>query len=877
MKRKMSLIVTLVLIFAVNYCWSISQKTNQTSLFTQPITPQDHHQLADNPATLQNENLHVVSTANRFARQGADVVWADDFETESLYYYYVGVAYYWENPTEYPEFAVRYTPYHSGIIEGAWFYWYGGDATEATLHFYDDAAGYPGTELATYAIVPEFNGWYYYDLSSMGFAVNAMEDIYMSFTVTGGTFLQIISDDGSGGANRSYVHDGTNWLTVVEAAGGDYEWNMDLVVTNTDPWTTPTGNWTWLDTNYHSETHSWWIPEGQGFYSDGIYSPIFPLPEGYNQYFISEWVDIEFKRSGAGPGSVDETFRLWMRNADDPTPDYWQITNFNAYDGNSWWCGIEDAGYQGGWGYGHNWDQYIETPAIDLTTAGSISLDFMTRWDSELNWDFGYIRISSNDFQTYDVLASYTGTNNTWTAQSIDLTAYANQTVKLRFRFISDSNTDDEDNLDTEGAWFVDNVVISDDQRTIFFQDDADTNVNFLINPGNVAWDMMYYDYDRDYPNPSAGWELIDKDHIYNGTADVTDYAGSNIQIRFTVTTDDSTYIQGAGCYVDDFEIVGSNMPPFDAACMFDVIPYPTTEDVDIIPGIVYGNLGQNAINPTLRMNIEGVGGPFEYSASNPGELESGEFGLGWLNPLPTTNLVEGNFDFTGEVIVGSDGNADNNTYTVNIDVNAPGYYELGYNSRFWDGTYYTSSYSGTYFTPFTEGLFTEFTINSVKCLMINYGVDNHVEVETIEIYEAIDDVTPGALIYTEDFDYTGAPPGDYHWAEFVLSEPQTLTADFFVMIGGDHTNVDNDYHILFDAMVRQYLGAGAYTIHNVYWDAGSEQWLHSSGDRFINAVGVTEMEDTNPPENVAVNEYTGLVSWDPPIGDFLFFDDFDS
>jgi len=868
MKRILSLCTILVLVFAVSYSWAAQHETFKSTSRSLPIEQQQLHTLIDNPTTLSSEKLQVVNTNDRQNRQGVDVVWADDFELETLYAYYVSQTYFWEAPTEYPEYAVRYTPYHSGTVEGAWFYWYEGDATEVTLTFYDDDAGYPGTVLDTYAITPDFSGWYYYDLSSMGLAVTSMEDIYMSFQVTGGTYIQVISDDGSGSANRSYVHDGTDWLTILDAEGGDYEWNMDLVVANTDAWENPSGEWNYIDTYSHSQIHSWWIPEDPGLYLAAIESPVFILPDDYSQYFISEWVDIEFFRSSAGPGSIDETFRLWMRNADAPTPDYWQITEFNAYDGNSWWCGIEDAGFEGGWGYGDNWDQFIETPEITLTTTGNISLDFMTRWDSELDWDYGYIRISDNDFQSYDVLAEYTGTNNTWTAQSIDLTTYANQTVKLRFQFISDSNTSDETGLDTEGAWFIDDVVISDDARTIFFEDDADANVNFLINPGNVAWDLMYYDYDRDYPDPSLGWELIDKDHIFNGSTDVTDYAGNNVQIRFTVSTDDSTFAQGAGCYVDDFEIVGSNMPPFDAACMFNVIPYPTTEDIDINPGIVYGNMGQNPINPTLRMDIEGQGGPFDYTASNPGEIASGEFGLGYLNPLPTTALVEGNFDFTGTVIVGSDENPDNDNYTINIDVNEPGMYELGYNSRIWDETYYTTSYSGSWFTPFTDGLFTEFTLNSVKALMINYGTDNHIEVETVEIWEAIDDVTPGDLIYTEDFDYTGAPPGEHHWAEFVLSEPQVLTEDFFITIGGEHTNNPAaEYNLLFDNMVRQYLGQGAYTIHTIYWDDENEVWAHSSGDRFINAVGTVEMEETDPPENVAVDEITGLVTWDPPGG----------
>ena len=144
MKKKLLLVTALL--FMLSFAWAVM---NETSKFSRPVTEDieiDHHQILTVPKSLKAEELHTTGMGTRNLRQGSDVVWMDDFELESMYYYYVGASYFWEAPTEYPGFAVRYTPFHSGTLAGAWFFFYDGDATEVTLTFYDDDAGYPGTD-----------------------------------------------------------------------------------------------------------------------------------------------------------------------------------------------------------------------------------------------------------------------------------------------------------------------------------------------------------------------------------------------------------------------------------------------------------------------------------------------------------------------------------------------------------------------------------------------------------------------------------------------------------------------------------------------------------------------------------------------------------
>ncbi|MCK4339138.1 MAG: T9SS type A sorting domain-containing protein, partial [Candidatus Cloacimonetes bacterium] len=181
--------------------------------------------------------------------------------------------------------------------------------------------------------------------------------------------------------------------------------------------------------------------------------------------------------------------------------------------------------------------------------------------------------------------------------------------------------------------------------------------------------------------------------------------------------------------------------------------------------------------------------------------------------------------------------------------------YELGYNSRVWDGTYYTDTYCGTYFTPFSDSILLEYTINSVKTLLRNQGNDFATDIETIKIYDAIDDTTLGALLYTEDFSYTGGAFGTYEWAVFDLTIPQTLYNDFFVLISGDWwTNSYANYYPLFDNTIRQYMGYGAYCGHSIYFtDPG---WALSSGDRFINTVGSGVQVAVEPGSRYTARNY---------------------
>ncbi len=854
MKKKLCFLTILLLIFSVSLSWAIVKQatvpTNKTESTLPKIINSESHPVIPEGTVLRSIKHHQVAPIDdeyvntRSDKGGVETVWAENFETEDAFWYYTGAAYI-VTLTPADEIATRFTPFHNGTLDGTWIYFYGGDATEVTISVYDkDASGLPGTVLGSLDVDPGAGNTI--DLSSLGITLTSMEDFFISVKISTGSDLNVICDDGSGTAARSFSNSGTGWISEAP-----YEWCIDAIVTWTDSWTTGTGNWQYIenDTIPHSPTHCWWIDEGVGYTNDPLVSPTFHLIPGYNLYFISMWINIEFPRTVAPTGYIDETYRLWIVDTDAPLVDYWHIDDLNAYEGNSWWCGLEDPTWAGGWGYGNNWNQWIETPDLDLSTSSPISLDFIQRYDVELDYDYCYVEISTDNWASQTTLATYNGTNNTWTAEQIDLSSYANENVKIRFRFISDSGWSDEDGDDTEGAWFIDNVVISDGSTT-FFEDNADAQQNFLVNPGNLPWEALFYDYDRDYPAPSCGWELIDKDYIFNGTCNVTDYADKDIKLKVTVSTDDSTYAFGAGFYVDDIDITGISLPEVDMACDFTLVPYPSTVGLDIksdlTPKVIISQRGYGSSAANIRIDVEDTGFEpplFDYYAQNAGPLGMGEYGLFDLTRNPGYTPVEGTYDYVAWVEAAGDTVPDNDyAPPMTVQIYPAGEYELGYNSRV-AGLYYYPYISGalTHYTPFSDGIVSgPQQLSGVRWLAYYRGGEpGDSGALTFDVYDAIDDTTFGDLLHHEEITFSATK---FEWTSIPFSESVTVDGDFFILVTGVWPEAGTSpdslvYFMLCDNNTADLLGESYYAGHSFDYDPETGEMSELENDLYWNAL----------------------------------------
>ncbi|MHC4345926.1 MAG: S8 family serine peptidase, partial [Planctomycetota bacterium] len=75
---------------------------------------------------------------------------------------------------------------------------------------------------------------------------------------------------------------------------------------------------------------------------------------------------------------------------DYPAPDHWHISSYQAYSGNSWWCGLDNPAWATPPGYGNGWKDYLQH-SFDLTAAaGTVTFSYQYRHDLELTATVAY-------------------------------------------------------------------------------------------------------------------------------------------------------------------------------------------------------------------------------------------------------------------------------------------------------------------------------------------------------------------------------------------------------------------------------------------------------------------------------------------------------
>ena len=123
--------------------------------------------------------------------------------------------------------------------------------------------------------------------------------------------------------------------------------------------------------------------------------------------------------------------------------DQWhQTTHRSNSSSHSWYCGTE-----GTWQYTNDNDAVLVTPYFSV---GEPFMTFYQYYRTEAGYDYCMVEVNNgSDF--WAQLASYNGNGASWQLVSRPLTGLQFQTVRLRFRFISDGSVVDE-------GWYVDDL-----------------------------------------------------------------------------------------------------------------------------------------------------------------------------------------------------------------------------------------------------------------------------------------------------------------------------------------------------------------------------------------------------------------------------------
>lgn len=152
-------------------------------------------------------------------------------------------------------------------------------------------------------------------------------------------------------------------------------------------------------------------------------------------------------------------------NGDDTAQLGWTMT------ADGWWSGL-----------GNMINVELISQTVTVNPANP-TLTLVTKYGLETNWDFGFVQVSTDDGITWtslsneyttseyltdvqaivDNLPGLTGYNPDWpslTTMTFDLTAFAGQTVKINFRYMTDEATNYE-------GWFINTASVSGTTLTL--------------------------------------------------------------------------------------------------------------------------------------------------------------------------------------------------------------------------------------------------------------------------------------------------------------------------------------------------------------------------------------------------------------------------
>ena len=120
--------------------------------------------------------------------------------------------------------------------------------------------------------------------------------------------------------------------------------------------------------------------------------------------------------------------------------------------------------------------EQVLSSLLGYPVVGHTQLSFWQRYNTEASKDGGIVELSINNGSTWFDAApyiavngynttintnsslsgkrAYSGVNNTWTQTVVNLSAFQNQSVRFRFRFVTD-------NAGSSNGWYVDDIAIS--------------------------------------------------------------------------------------------------------------------------------------------------------------------------------------------------------------------------------------------------------------------------------------------------------------------------------------------------------------------------------------------------------------------------------
>jgi len=198
-------------------------------------------------------------------------------------------------------------------------------------------------------------------------------------------------------------------------------------------------------------------------------------------------------------GGADCDAEGWVAvDATSQTGDYFHVDDFAGLSGGasgrlvpiegakSMWCGARPSsadplcGYATLPGYGNSWNQAFCT-AVCLAVDSVVTIDYLASWDTEPGYDATTVEVDACDDawqEVYGGVYEMDGVAGPAFLSNVVPDELNNGSLRVRFRFVSDSAWSDQDALwSTDGAIIIDSLSVSDINGIVLavedFEDEA--------------------------------------------------------------------------------------------------------------------------------------------------------------------------------------------------------------------------------------------------------------------------------------------------------------------------------------------------------------------------------------------------------------------
>ena len=414
--------------------------------------------------------------------------------------------------------------------------------------------------------------------------------------------------------------------------------------------------WEYTDAESHSATHSWHNIVDTDQDLDFLYSPVFHIPtevtiDGATSELKGGFIQFWAKASGIDTAQalkvyVSEATALWKRTTDDPHSG---AKNYNmTQPGNP------------------HLRQWLISPQIDLTSATAPKLDFWHNYISELEWDYLAVDVSTDSFATYTNLSHYSGEQDDYVEENLDLSAFAGKKIWFRFRYTSDYGT-----TVSNAHWDVDDILVADGTDTIFFAG-AEEDPCAFTKAGFMGGDpVATFDVDQD-------WALVDLGNVLLNAAS----PGTDVRLAFQWTTSGHTTGSGGGIYIDDVSVIPMGKQHIDVEAIGAAGLTQARLGEKVNAKVVVANVGLD----TLTGRITWTGKIIKHVTSDSDAVVGNMVGLKQVTGFApdSTIMIEtlqntrwmptepGDYTFDVDVIFNGDTYMPNNNAKVDFEVLGP-------------------------------------------------------------------------------------------------------------------------------------------------------------------------------------------------------------